>query len=141
MLPNSGKPSRAPLLTRLLGGVISFERQAHEQLRPGQFGPPVGGRIQRKGEVVGFGHKMTRTGSRHSRSVTPICVVLHPRMASSVLRWLSGNCRPGNASKAVRRLFANTGVSRVVMPGESTPGTSTGRLTLNGGSTRPQPLS
>ena len=28
MFPNSAKPSLAPLLTRLLGSVISFKRQA-----------------------------------------------------------------------------------------------------------------
>ena len=43
MFPNSAKPSLAPLLTRLLGSVISFKRQAHEQLRPTQLGPPSGG--------------------------------------------------------------------------------------------------
>ncbi len=37
MFPNSDKPSLAPLLIRLSGGVISFERQANEQLRPAQL--------------------------------------------------------------------------------------------------------
>lgn len=69
MFPNSGKPSLAPLLTRLLGNVVAFERQAHEKLRPTQLRPPSGGRIEGDGEVVGFGHKMTRTSRRHPSSV------------------------------------------------------------------------
>ncbi len=99
MFPNSGKPSLAPLLTRLLGSVISFERQAHEQLGPAQFGPPLGGRIQCKREVVGFGHKMTRTGSGHSMSVTPVQRGATP--SDGIVRppMAMPNCRPANASK------------------------------------------
>lgn len=66
---DSCKPSRAPLLTGSFGGVISFERQAHEQLPSTQLGPLLGCRIQRNGEVVGFSHKVTRSARRHLGSV------------------------------------------------------------------------
>lgn len=77
MFPDRGKPSLSSCLTRFLGHVVTFECQAHKKLRPAQLGPPSGGRIQRKGKVVRFGHKMTRTSSRHSKSVARHVSVIH----------------------------------------------------------------
>ncbi len=77
MLPNRREPATPPLVLRLLGSVVAFQRQAHQQLRSAQAGPSLGGRVQGGGEVIGLGHEVTGASRRHTGSVTLAPKVLH----------------------------------------------------------------
>lgn len=59
---------------RLLGGMVSLQRQAHYQLRAAQIGPSTRGNIQCVGEIISLGHEMSRTSGGHAISETPASV-------------------------------------------------------------------
>ncbi len=69
MLPKGGESPLPSLLTSLLGGVVTLERQTDEQLRSAQTGPSSSRRVQRDGEIVGLSHEVSRTGGRHTPRV------------------------------------------------------------------------
>lgn len=62
VFPNSREPASAALAMRLLGGAMTLQRQAHQQLRATQTRPPGGSRIQSLSEVVGLSHEVSGSG-------------------------------------------------------------------------------
>ena len=77
VFPNSRQPAPPSLVMLFLRGMMTFQRQAHQQLRAAQSRPPGGSRIQCLGEVVGLSHEMSRSRGRHRISVSLSVRVLH----------------------------------------------------------------
>ena len=66
MLANGLKSAAAAVVMRLLGGMVTLQRQAHQQLRAAQIGPATGSFVQCVCEVIGLGHEMPRASGGHT---------------------------------------------------------------------------
>lgn len=100
MSANSGEAAPAALLVLLSGSTVTFQRQAHEDLWAAQVRPSSGSRIQGGGQVISLRYEVTRTGSRHPRSVAPTLLVLHlEAFCCSLL--LAGASRAGGAATPI----------------------------------------
>jgi hypothetical protein len=68
---NRLEPATPVVVTGLFSGMMSLQRQTHQQLRAAQAWQPVGSFIKRVRELIRLGHEMPGASGWHRLSVAP----------------------------------------------------------------------